>query len=328
MKTILVTGGAGFIGANLCRKLLKDNKDNRIICIDNLSSGKISNISELLSLSNFTFHKIDVKSSLIKFLSKDDIHEIYHLACIASPSQYKKNPVDTLLTNINGTYNVLELSHFTGAKILFASTSEVYGDPLEHPQKESYLGNVNSLSDRACYDNGKRAAETLCYDFKRQYGINIRIARIFNTYGPFMQHKDGRVVTNFIKQSLNGKPFTIYGNGSQTRSLCYVDDTVDGLIKLMKSKYDETPINIGNPEEITILDLCREIHDLIHPNESQISYTFYELPQADPKKRCPDITLAKKKLRWEPKVSRKDGLLRTIEYISKELKHEKKKNKY
>lgn len=303
---IIVTGGAGFIGSHLCKKLLE--LGNEVICIDNLYTGSKKNIKELLANSKFKFKEHDITEPF-----EEQADQIYNLACPASPVHYQKDPVYTIKTNILGMYNVLELARKTGAKVLQASTSEVYGDPEQHPQKETYWGNVNPIGIRSCYDEGKRAAETMCFDFHRQYGTKIRVARIFNTYGPNMAANDGRVVSNFIIQALKNQPITIYGNGKQTRSFCYVSDMVEGLIKLMNSE-EIGPINLGNPGEFTMLELAEEI---LKQTGSKSKIEHKPLPQDDPKQRKPDITLAKEKLGWGPRVKLEEGLKGTIEYFSK-----------
>jgi len=305
-NTILVTGGAGFIGSHLCRKLVKLNYD--IVCVDNLVSGTIDNIKDLLELDNFKFIRWDVTEPI-------DIEccQIYNLACPASPVHYQKDPIQTLKTSFLGISNMLELARKNNAKILQASTSEVYGDPLEHPQRETYCGNVDILSIRACYDEGKRVAETLMYDYFRQFKTAIRIVRIFNTYGPNMQVNDGRVVSNFITQALHGNDITIYGNGSQTRSFCYISDLLNGLYLMMNNEKDFIgPVNLGNPYEITISVLAELI---LKYTKSSSKIVYKPLPEADPMMRKPDIELAKKYLQWEPSVPLEEGLINTIEYF-------------
>ena len=307
-KKILVTGGAGFIGSHLCKKLLKDQ--NEVICLDNLFTGSRKNISKLFSNKNFKFINHDITEPL--FLN--EIDEIYNLACPASPIQYQKNPIKTIKTCTIGVINMLGLAKKNNAKILQASTSEVYGDPLIHPQNESYNGNVNPIGMRSCYDEGKRCAESLFMDYHREHKLSIKIIRIFNTYGPNMSNNDGRVVSNFIIQALNNKNITIYGNGEQTRSFLYVDDLVDALIKLM-NKEDKFigPVNIGNPLEISINNLSKKIIKLTN---SKSKLVFKDLPSDDPKRRMPDITLAKKKLEWNPTVNLDDGLIKTINFFN------------
>jgi UDP-glucuronate decarboxylase len=301
---ILVTGGAGFIGSHLCRKLLDNG--HYVICMDNFFTGSKKNIQPLLDNPNFEILRHDIIQQIYL-----EVDQIYNLACPASPVHYQWDPIKTLLTSTVGMYNMLGIAKRTKARILQASTSEVYGDPLEHPQKEKYWGNVNPIGIRSCYDEGKRAAETFMMDYHRENKVDIRIARIFNTYGPNMAKNDGRVVSNFIVQALENKPITIYGDGKQTRSFCYVSDLVDGLVKLMESK-SIGPINLGNPSEMTILELAKKIIEL---TGSKSKIVFKPLPQDDPVKRKPDITLAKKELKWEPKVKVDDGLKKTIEYF-------------
>lgn len=306
---ILVTGGTGFIGNHLCRKLLE--KGNSIICIDNNSTGNLSNIDDIIGNKNFQFINHDVIEPIYL-----EVDQIYHLACPASPIEYQKDGIKTLKTNFIGTMNILELAKKTKSKILLTSTSEIYGDALVSPQNEKYWGNVNPIGIRACYDEGKRVSETLMFEYKRQYNIDIKIARIFNTYGPKMNKQDGRVVSNFINQCLENNNITIYGNGNQTRSFCYIDDMIEGLIKLMNNTI-EGPINLGNPFEITINKLSEKILSLIN-TKSKVIYT--DLPLDDPNKRKPDITKAKKELQWKPKIELEEGLKKTIEYfISKNL---------
>ncbi len=308
MKRILITGGAGFIGSHLSERLL--NEGNDIICLDNFFTGSKDNIRHLIGNNRFELVRHDVINEY--FIEVD---EIYNLACPASPVHYQYNPIKTVKTSVMGIINMLELAKRCNAKILQASTSEVYGDPKIHPQIESYWGNVNPIGLRSCYDEGKRVAETLISDYHRQYNLNIRIARIFNTYGPKMAINDGRVVSNFIVQALKNEPITVYGSGSQTRAFCFVSDIVDALIALMNSDYS-LPINLGNPEEHTILDFAKYIIELTNSN-SEIIYK--ELPSDDPLQREPDISLAKEKLNWEPKTSLKDGLLKTIKYFEERL---------
>ena len=306
MKTILIAGGCGFIGSNLCIRLLNEN--NKIICIDNLFSGKIENIKTCMSNDNFSF----INHNIIEPLHIDnEIDEIYHLACPASPPKYQIDPVYTLKTNFIGTMNLLELARIKSAKILLASTSEIYGEPQVSPQPETYRGNVNTIGIRSCYDEGKRIAETLFMDYHNQYNVQTRIVRIFNTYGPNMDKYDGRVVTNFISQILNNESITLYGDGSQTRSFQYIDDLLDGIIKLMDSEY-VYPINIGNPNEITVKQLASILIEL---TGSESNFTYKPLPLDDPTNRNPDIQLAKKILNWEPRVELRTGLIKTIQYL-------------
>lgn len=306
MKTILIAGGAGFIGINLCKRFL--NEGNRIICVDNFYMSNKRNL-EIFSSENFKLIEHDI---ITPFDIDEDIDEIYNLASPASPFTYQSNPLQTIKTNVHGVFNLLDLAVKYDAKFLQSSTSEVYGEPLEHPQKESYWGNVNPNGIRSCYDEGKRCAESICLNYHREYGINLKIARIFNTYGPYMDILDGRVVTNFIIQALKGEDITIYGEGLQTRSFCYIDDLLDGLIKLMDTGNEFTgPVNLGNTIEFTISDLANKILEKIDSN-SKIIY----LPQAqdDPTQRKPDISLAKEKLSWQPKVMLDEGLDNTIPY--------------
>ena len=292
MNTVLVTGGAGFLGSHLCQKLIKIGY--KVICIDNLFTGSLKNIEAILENKNFRFLNHDINIP-IENVNAD---YVFNLACPASPFQYQKYPVETIKTNVLGTLNVLELVKKNNARVLQASTSEVYGNPLEHPQSEEYLGNVNPIGPRACYDEGKRAAETLFYDYNRQFGVDIRVARIFNTYGPNMAKDDGRVVSNFIIQALKGNPITIYGDGNQTRSFCYVDDLIEGLIKLMFNLKRKLPVNLGNPQEVKIKYLASQICKLI--GNKQVIATK-ELPSDDPIRRNPDIKIATNYLNWKPK---------------------------
>lgn len=306
MKKTLVTGGAGFIGSHLCKKLLDLGK--KVLCLDNMFTGTYDNISELYSNPNFEFINANVIHPL-----QLDVDEIYNLACPASPIQYQYDPIMTTKTSFLGALNVLDLAKRNGAKVLQASTSEIYGDPLVHPQTEDYRGNVNTIGPRACYDEGKRVAETLFSDYRRLYGVDTKIVRIFNTYGPHMLENDGRVVSNFIMQALGGKPLTIYGDGSQTRSFCYVDDLVNGLISMMETDSKVFgPINLGNPREMTVLELAKLI---IQKTGSNSEIVFDKLPEDDPVKRKPNIELAIKILNWEPTVSTEAGIDRTIEYF-------------
>ena len=305
-KRILVTGGAGFLGSHLCQRLINDG--NHVICLDNFFTGSEKNIEPLKKEKNFEVVLHDVA-----FPFYEDINEIYNLACPASPIHYQDNPVHTTKTGVLGAINMLGLAKRTGAKILQASTSEVYGDPEVHPQPESYWGRVNPNGIRACYDEGKRCAETLFFDYRRQHNLNIKVARIFNTYGPNMHPNDGRVVSNFIIQALQNKPITVYGDGSQTRSFCYVDDLIEAFIKLMATSDDFTgPINTGNPDEYSVLELAEKIIQMVG---SRSVIDRKPLPQDDPAQRRPDITLAKEKLQWEPKVTLEEGLKKTIKYF-------------
>ena len=302
--SILITGGAGFIGYHLCKKKLEEGQT--VICVDNLHSGQSDNINLLMTYTNFSFYNINI---IFPFDIQEDIAEIYHLACPASPKYYQEDDLYTLDTCYKGTENVLNLALKKNSKVLFTSTSEIYGEPLEHPQNEEYRGNVNTFGPRSCYDEGKRVAESLMYAYKK-LGIDIRIVRIFNTYGPNMRINDGRVVTNFISQALSNQPLTIYGDGSQTRSFCYVDNLVDGLIKLMDSDYDK-PLNLGNPAETTIKELAEIIKELTN-SESEIIYK--EIPIDDPTRRKPDITKATNILNWYPTTDLTQGLIHTIFY--------------
>ena len=311
MKTIIVTGGAGFIGSHLCKKLLDEG--NHVICFDNFFTGRLENIKDLINNKNFELITGDVVEPMEEIISgfHEKVDEIYNLACPASPPHYQYDPIKTAQTNFLGMYNVLTLAKKFKSKVLQASTSEVYGDPKIHPQPEDYRGNVNPDGIRACYDEGKRIAETLCFDFHRQYGVDIKIVRIFNTYGPNMREDDGRVISNFICQALKGDDLTIYGTGSQTRSFCYVDDLVDGMVKMMASNITG-PVNLGNPGEFTIRQLADIVLEMID-TESQLVHK--DLPSDDPTKRKPNISLAKKELKWEPKIQLREGLEKTIEYF-------------
>ena len=304
-KIILITGGAGFIGSHLCKELIKNNK---VICLDNLFTGNMSNIECLLENKNFTFIHHDVIDS---YDIKCDY--IFNMACPASPFYYQQNPIKTLFTNVSGAHNALDNAKKYNAVVLQASTSEVYGDPDVHPQPESYRGNVNPDGIRACYDEGKRCAETLFFDYYRQYKTRIKVVRIFNTYGPYMDKKDGRVVSNFIVQALANKPITIYGSGGQTRSFCYVDDLVKGLILMAESPESFVgPCNLGNPGEFTMIELAKIV---IRKTNSKSEIVYYPMPQDDPKLRRPDICVAKKNLNWSPTISLDEGLDKTIEYF-------------
>ena len=305
-KTILVTGGAGFIGSHLCKRLLNEN--HKVICLDNLFTGTLKNIEELENNNNFEF----VNHDITKPYYRDNIDEIYNLACPASPIHYQSNPIKTVKTCTIGVINMLGLAKKNNAKILQASTSEVYGDPEIHPQKEDYNGNVNTLGYRSCYDEGKRCAETLFMDYKREHNLNIRIVRIFNTYGPNMTKNDGRVVSNFILQALNNENITIYGDGLQTRSFQFIDDLVEGLLKMMNSDF-VGPVNLGNPVELSMKDLAGKIINLTNSSSDII---YKELPEDDPKRRRPDITLANTKLDWKPIIDLEYGLQKTINYFA------------
>ena len=305
-KTILVTGGAGFIGSHLCKRLLNEN--HKVISLDNLFTGTLKNIEEFENNDNFEF----VNHDITKPYYSDNIDEIYNLACPASPIHYQSNPIKTVKTCTIGVINMLGLAKKNNAKILQASTSEVYGDPEIHPQKEDYNGNVNSLGYRSCYDEGKRCAETLFMDYKREHNLNIRIVRIFNTYGPNMTKNDGRVVSNFILQALKGEDITVYGDGSQTRSFQFIDDLVEGLLKMMNSDF-EGPVNLGNPVELSMKDLAGKIINLTNSSSDII---YKELPEDDPKRRRPDISLANTKLDWKPIIDLEYGLQKTINYFA------------
>ena len=306
---ILVTGGAGFIGSHLCDYLL--NKGYDVLCLDNLFSGSKDNIRHLIGNPYFEFVRHDV---IHPFFAEVD--QIYHLACPASPVHYQYNPIKTIKTNVMGTINMLGLAKRIRARILLASTSEVYGDPADHPQAEGYWGNVNPIGIRSCYDEGKRVAETLMMDYHRQNQVDVRIARIFNTYGPRMAINDGRVISNFIVQALRGENITVFGDGSQTRSFCYVSDLIEGLVGLQENADTIGPVNLGNPTELTISELAKKIISITNANSRLVSNP---LPQDDPTQRCPDIGIARKVLSWEPKVSLDQGLERTIEYFRREL---------
>jgi UDP-glucuronate decarboxylase len=309
-KRILVTGGAGFLGSHLCERLLRDGHD--VLCVDNFFTGRKSNIAHLIGHPQFEVMRHDITFPLYV-----EVDEIYNLACPASPVHYQFDPVQTTKVSVIGAINMLGLAKRTGARIFQASTSEVYGDPTVHPQPEDYRGNVNPLGPRACYDEGKRCAETLFFDYARQHKVKIRVVRIFNTYGPRLHPSDGRVVSNFIAQALRGEDLTIYGDGSQTRAFCYVDDLIDGFVAMMQA--DDSvmgPINLGNPHEIPVLTLAERIIALLGSKSGIIRRP---LPQDDPVQRCPDITLAQRHLHWTPKVSLDEGLRRTIAYFEKEL---------
>ena len=311
MKQILITGGAGFVGSHLCERLLNDG--NKVICLDNYSTGNKQNISHLVDNPFFELVEHDITDPYFS-----EVDEIYNLACPASPIHYQHDAIKTVKTSVMGAINVLELAKRTNAKVLQASTSEIYGDPFVHPQHESYWGNVNPRGVRSCYDEGKRCAETLFMDYYRQNGVRIKIVRIFNTYGTRMQPNDGRVISNFIIQALQNKDVNIYGNGLQTRSFQYVDDLIEGVICLMNTPDSFVePVNVGNPEEYTILELAKEI---IHLTNSISKIVFLPPLQDDPKQRCPDISLAKKVLDWEPRISLNEGIKKTIDYFSETIK--------
>jgi UDP-glucuronate decarboxylase len=307
IKRILVTGGAGFLGSHLCERLVEAGQD--VICLDNFFTSQKSNVAHMLGRPNFELIRHDVTHPLYL-----EVDEIYNLACPAAPGHYQYNPIKTIKTSVMGAINMLGLAKRVRAKILHASTSEVYGDPDVHPQPESYRGNVNPIGPRACYDEGKRAAETLMFDYRRQNRVNIRVVRIFNTYGPRMHPFDGRVVSNFIRQAIAGEDISIFGDGSQTRSFCYVDDLVDGILKMMDAPDDfPGPVNLGNPDEFTIRRLAEQVQELTGSSSRIVQSR--ELPEDDPMQRQPDITLAKRRLGWEPTVGLGEGLKRTIEWF-------------
>ncbi len=308
-KRILVTGGAGFIGSHLCERLLE--KGNEVVCLDNFFTGSKDNIKNLFSDYRFELVRHDLVNAILL-----EVDQIYNIACPASPVHYQYNPVKTVKTSVMGTLNMLGLAKRVKARILQASTSEVYGDPTLHPQPETYWGNVNCIGLRSCYDEGKRVAETLMMDYHRQNQVDIRIVRIFNTYGPRMALNDGRVMSNFITQALRGKPLTIYGDGSHTRSFCYVSDMVKGMIAMMEQEEFVGPVNLGNPQEISIAELAESI---IKTTGSTAGIEYKPLPPDDPVRRCPDIALAKAELNWEPEIDFKTGLSQTIEYFKNKL---------
>ncbi|MFG0243513.1 MAG: UDP-glucuronic acid decarboxylase family protein [Phycisphaerales bacterium JB054] len=306
IKRILVTGGAGFLGSHLCDRLVEAGHD--VICVDNLFTSQKSNIVHLLKRPNFEFIRHDVTHAFWL-----EVDEIYNLACPAAPGHYQYNPIKTMKTSVLGAINVLGIAKRCRAKVLQASTSEVYGDPDVHPQPESYRGNVNPIGPRACYDEGKRAAETLFFDYHRQNGVNTRLVRIFNTYGPRMHPFDGRVVSNFIRQAVSGGDLTLFGDGSQTRSFCYVDDLINGLIAMMDGPDDFVgPVNLGNPHEFTVKQLAELVLELTGSNGK---LAFKALPEDDPRQRCPDIGLAKSRLNWEPSIELREGLMRTVSWF-------------
>ena len=307
-KRNLITGGSGFLGSHLAKQLLTNGEE--VICLDNFFTGSKINIKDLFQYENFEFIRHDVTEPI-----KLEVDKIWHLACPASPIHYQFNPIKTTKTSFMGTYNMLGLAKRVGAKLLLASTSEVYGDPKEHPQRESYKGSVNTIGKRSCYDEGKRIAETLCADYQRIHGVDVRIMRIFNTYGPNMRFDDGRVISNFIVQALKNEKITLYGDGSQTRSFCYVDDLINGMILLMESNFQD-PVNIGNPNEFSIKELAILVRSLINPD---LKFEYKELPSDDPKQRKPSIELAKNILNWEPKIELKEGLLKTIDWFKQNL---------
>ena len=310
-KRILVAGGAGFLGSHLCERLLREGHE--VLCVDNFFTGRRLNVGHLLSNPRFELMRHDVTFPLYV-----EVDEIYNLACPASPVHYQHDPVQTTKTSVHGAINMLGLAKRVGARILQASTSEIYGDPTQHPQREDYWGNTNPIGPRSCYDEGKRCAETLFFDYHRQHGVKIKVARIFNTYGPRMLPDDGRVVSNFIVQALSGHPITIFGEGNQTRSFCFVSELIDGLMRLMATPDDVTgPMNLGNPRELTIRELAETV---LAKTGSAVPLTFKPLPQDDPVQRRPDITLAKKVLGWEPQISLEQGLDTTIAYFSEKMR--------
>lgn len=309
MSKILVTGGAGFIGSHLCKRLLEEN--NEVICLDNFFTGRKENISKLLKNKNFEVIRHDVTKPILL-----EVDKIYNLACPASPVHYQYDPIKTIKTNMLGTMHLLEMAKQVKARFLQASTSEVYGDPHIHPQQESYWGNVNPIGIRSCYDEGKRISETLCFDYQRQEKVEVRVVRIFNTYGPQMLENDGRVVSNFVVQALQGNDLTVYGEGNQTRSFCYVDDLVDGMIKMMNQDEFSGPVNLGRPEEYTILEIAEKVLSMV---ETKSKIVFKPLPSDDPTKRRPNIALAKDKLNWEPTTTFDEGLSKTIEYFKSKI---------
>ncbi|HLC18321.1 MAG TPA: UDP-glucuronic acid decarboxylase family protein [Thermodesulfobacteriota bacterium] len=317
LKRVLVTGGAGFIGSHLCERLIEDGSE--VLCLDNFFTGRKENISHLMDNPMFELIRHDVTEPVLL-----EVDEVYNLACPASPVHYQYNPVKTIKTNVIGTLNMLGLAKRVRARILQASTSEVYGDPKVHPQPESYWGNANPIGPRACYDEGKRCAESLMFSYHRQNGVDIRIVRIFNTYGPRMLENDGRVVSNFIVQALRGKDITVYGDGSQTRSFCYIDDLVEGMVRMMDNDGEPGPVNLGNPAEFTIMELAKVVKEL---TGSQSRVVHRELPQDDPVQRQPDITVAREKLDWKPTVELEEGLKKTIEYFSRRIHGDSKKSK-
>ena len=309
MKRVLVTGGAGFLGSHLCERLIADGCE--VVCLDNFFTGRRENVDKLLDNHAFELMRHDVTEPMTL-----EVDEIYHLACPASPVHYQRNPVKTIRTGVMGTLNMLDVARDAHARILIASTSEIYGDPEVHPQHEAYWGNVNPIGARACYDESKRCAEALAVSYARQYNVQVRIARIFNTFGPRLAMEDGRVVSNFIVQALRGEPLTIYGDGSQTRSFCFVSDLIDGLVRLMNSNLESQPINLGNPNEFTMRELAILVQRLCG-GKSRIVHR--PLPEDDPRQRRPDITRAKELLGWEPRIGLEQGLAQTIEYFKQRI---------
>jgi UDP-glucuronate decarboxylase len=312
MRRVLITGGAGFLGSHLCDRLLETGQ--HVICLDNFYTGNPENVAALQTGTHAYRFELVRHDVVDRYYAEVD--EIYHLACPASPPHYQRNPVRTLKTAVMGTMNVLELAQATGARVLIASTSEIYGEPEIHPQPEDYRGNVNSVGKRACYDEGKRCGEALGAAFADQHGVQTRIARIFNTYGPRMREDDGRVISNFVTQALRGEPLTIYGDGSQTRSLCFYSDLIDGLIRLMAQPRDPGPVNLGNPEELTVREIAELVREL---SGSASSIEYRPLPSDDPTRRRPDIAKARRVLGWEPRVAAAEGIARTIEYFRSRL---------
>ncbi|MBX5461598.1 MAG: SDR family oxidoreductase [Steroidobacteraceae bacterium] len=316
---IVVAGGAGFLGSHLCERLLAAG--HAVVCLDNFSTGRRSNLEHLLESAPLTIQSWDIAEPLLLM----GVTQIFNLACPASPPHYQADPIRTTMTSVRGAYNLLELARTNGVPLLQASTSEVYGDPTVHPQTEAYWGHVNPTGTRACYDEGKRCAESLCFDYQREHDVNVKVARIFNTYGPRMRVDDGRVVSNFIVQALQSKPLTIYGDGSQTRSFCYVDDLVEGLVRFMSAKEVlRTPVNLGNPEEFTILELADLVLEL---TGSRSRTVFQPLPSDDPTQRCPNIDLARRALGWEPRTTLRVGLERTIAYFDRVLAGEPRRRR-
>jgi UDP-glucuronate decarboxylase len=316
-KPLLVAGGAGFLGSHLCERLL--GRNGPVLCVDNLQTGDLANIAHLRADPHFELRRADISETL----QIGAVRGIFNLACPASPVHYQADPVRTTLTSVRGTHQLLEIAKRDGVRLLQASTSEVYGDPAVHPQTESYWGHVNPTGTRACYDEGKRCAESLCFDYSRQYGLDVRVARIFNTYGPRMQAGDGRVITNFIVQALQNQPITVYGTGSQTRSFCYVDDLIAALVAFMDAPPGvPSPINLGNPQEFTILELAELVIEL---TGSRSRLIFMPLPSDDPTQRCPNIERAREHLHWEPKVALREGLRRTIQYLESVLQQPRRR---
>ena len=315
-KIVLITGGAGFLGSHVTDRAMKEGF--QVVVVDNLYTGQLQNIEHHMSKSNFTFIRHDVGFSFPPEVTKYKFHRIFHLACAASPVHYQNDPIGTTMTCVNGTHNVLKEAMRCDCPILIASTSEVYGDPTVHPQPEDYWGNVNCTGVRSCYDEGKRCAEALCFDYNRHFGVKVRVARIFNTYGPRMCFNDGRIISNFLVQALKGQDITVYGTGEYTRSFQFCDDLVEGFWRLVNHPTETGPVNLGNPEEYSVLDMAKKAQELVPGTKSKI--VFLEAAQDDPKQRRPDITKAKKVLEWEPKVTVADGLARTKEEFEARLK--------